>query len=298
MRNWAAFVGTGLAGYGALIVLRVLPHDAPLAGWAALGLGMALLVVGLLNGSSAPGQERAPGSRRRAHAVTAVGAIAIVGVVAFEAVRGNGLERPEWGILAYGAGLLVAAPHLGRPVGRWTVGDAVAWSFPLLLAPLAMYALNAVLSGDGSTAAMPVVHVLLVVPTGTVLGWLGTPVDITGNQLVMATPRGSLVLGIGLVCAGLYPMVLFGGLVALHGWREGHGPKRLAAYLGAGLVGLWVVNLARLAMLAKVGQASGAGALQTAHAHLGWVLFGLFMLVFWAVVLRYVERPARPLETA
>lgn len=108
--------------------------------------------------------------------------------------------------------------------------------------------------------------------------------------MLVPTPRGTLSLGVGLVCAGLYPIVLFTGLVALHAWTDRIRPLRAFTLVAAGIAGLWVLNLVRLVALTRVGVLWGPGALQSAHANLGWILFALYMVVFWAVALR--RRPS------
>jgi exosortase/archaeosortase family protein len=301
LRGLRVPAGAALLGYGLLVVTGVLPHDAPVAGAASLLLGALLLLPGLPEVRTHRAQPgRGPPNLRR-HAVAVLGAGAVGGVLAWEAWTGTGFSTPELLLLAYGAALLLAARHLDARLRSMPVATLVGWSFPLLLAPLLLFSLNAVASsGTGTTAASPLINLFLVKPTAWGLALLGTPNEVVGNNLLMETRRGSLAVAIGLVCAGLYPMVLFGGILALHGWQHRVPPKRLAAYLAGGLLGLWVFNLLRLVTLAKVGVEWGAGALTFWHAHLGWILFALFMTVFWAVVLRKVEAPrgASPPGTA
>ncbi len=267
-------LGLALLGYGLLVLLGVLPHDAAVAGIAAAVLGALLLAWGLPDGV-------AP----RTAIVAGLGLCCIVGVTAYNLWAGSGLAAPELAILGYGVALLCAAPFLHLRLARLDVASVVGWSFPLLLAPLAVYALDAGLS-HGGNAADPVVEALVVKPTAQGLEWTGTPTHQDGTTLVVGTPRGTLSLGVGLVCAGLYPMVLFGGIVGLHAWRTRPAPARLALWVAAGLGGLWLVNLLRLVVLARIGIAEGGGPLQAVHAHIGWAFFAAFMALFWALVLR------------
>lgn len=275
------FVGLALLGYGLLVLLGLLPHDAPVAGATALVLGALLLAWGLPD-------VVAP----RTAIVAVLGLVCVAGVTVYNVVAGSGLGRPEWAILAYGLVLLVAAPFLHLRLRRFDVASVVGWSFPLLLAPLALFALDAGVSDDGGAAADPVVQALVVRPTAAGLELTGTPVERTDSTLAVATPRGTLSLGVGFVCAGLYPMVLFGGVLALHAWRTRPPMGRLAAWASLGLGGLWLLNLVRLMVLTRVGIAHGGEALQTAHAHLGWVLFVAFMAAFWALALRKAAPPS------
>jgi exosortase/archaeosortase family protein len=282
-------VGLMLAGYGVLVLAGVLPHDSPWAGLASLAAGVAVLAFGL-PAVGAP----------RARVVAALGCACVGGVAGYALARRDGLGLPEAAIVAYGLLLMAAAPNLSRTLGsgerRVQVATLVGWSFPVVLAPLALFALNAALSSGGpGTAATPIVEALVVAPTAAALRLLGTPVERIGSTLLLATPRGTLSLGVGLVCAGLYPAILFAGLVGLHAWRSRMGAAGIAVVLAAGLAGLWLLNLLRLVVLTHVGIRWGMAALQTAHANLGWILFCGFMAAFWWVVLRRAEpAPSRP----
>lgn len=320
--------GLGLTGYGALTLLGVLAHDALVAGLLSLLLGLLLLLPGIggkpepatRHGSSAwppvgadrrIDRVRAPadappgggsdasgsGRRMRGLAVAVIGFFAVAGVLTYNLALGSQIGLPEWGILGYGALLLFASTRLDRQVGRFPVNTLVGWSFPVLLAPLLLFAVNAMLSGpassDAGAAAQPVIIATLVVPMAAGLRMAGTPAEVVRDNVVLQTSSGSLSLGVGLVCAGLYPMVLFMGILGMHAWQRGLGKGRFAAYMGVGLVGLYVMNLLRLVMLAKIGQRWGGEALQTAHAHLGWILFAGFMAAFWGLVLRRIEAQPR-----
>lgn len=278
-----ALTGLAFAGYGLLVVLRVLAHDALLVGVLALVVGIALLL-----------STRLPKvDIRRGGLIAGLGAATVAGVLGYNLVFASSLSPPEWGILAYGAALLGASRYLEAKVGRFQVGTLVAWSFPLLLAPLLLFSLNAVIlgpaGGSSESMAAPVIHYLLVHPMAAGLNLLGTSASVIGNNIEIETARGSLVLGVGLVCAGLYPMVLFMGILGLHAWRAGISRRLFGVYMAIGLVSLYLLNIVRLVLLGKIGEQWGASSLQDAHAHLGWLLFGLFMVVFWLGVVRHFE---------
>lgn len=276
-------VGLALTGYGLLVIADVLAHDDARAGGFLLALGLLLLIPGI-----------PPLQLRKAKTIAAVGACLVIAVLAYNLAADSSLGAPEWGLLLYGAALVAASPFLTRDLGRFPVASIVGWSFPAVLAPLCVFALNAVLSTDSSgAAASPLIRWTMVFPTAGALRLIGTPVEVDGSTLMLTTPRGGLSLGVGLVCAGLYPMVLFAGLVGLHAWRHHEPARKVAAYLGIGLLGLWIVNLVRLVSLAKVGQLWGPDMLQRAHENLGWVFFTLYMIAFWAFIFRGRE-PTRP----
>lgn len=281
-RTLRTITGLGLLGYGLLVLLGVMAHDAPVAGVLSLLIGVILLVPGL------------PELRlRRARLVAVLGACAIVGVLAYNLLVGSGLGLPEYGILVYGGFLVASAPFLERRVGPTDIATLVGWSFPLLFAPLVLFSVNAMIAGPAGAemgaAAEPFIAYALVAPMAFGLSLLGTPAEVVDNNIILQTSEGTLALGVGLVCAGLYPMLLFLGVLGLHAWRTGMSKRRFAAYLGLGTLGLWLTNLARLVILGKVGERWGGGMLQTVHAHIGWLLFALFMAAFWGLVLRRLE---------
>jgi exosortase/archaeosortase family protein len=279
-----ALLGLMAAGYGALVLAGVLAHDSRWAGALSLAAGLALLASGL-PAVGAP----------RARLVALLGSACVAAPLGAALARGHAPGGPSLALLAYGLALMAAAPRLGGRVGRVPVASAVGWSFPLVLAPLALYSSNALLSSPSTgAAATPLVQALVVQPAAWALHLAGMSAHRIGSTLILATPRGSLSLGVGLVCAGLYPAVLFAGLVALHAWRDRVAPARAAALAAAGLAGLWLLNLVRLVLLAAVGVRWGMGALQTAHANLGWLLFCGFMALFWAVALRATPSRQRP----
>jgi len=279
-----ALLGLMAAGYGALVLAGVLAHDSRWAGALSLAAGLALLASGLP-------ELGAP----RARLVALLGSACVAAPLGAALARGHAPGGPALALLAYGLALMAAAPRLGARIGRVPVASAVGWSFPLILAPLTLYSSNALLSSPATgAAATPLVQALVVQPAAWALQLAGLSVDRLGSTLILETPRGGLSLGVGLVCAGLYPAVLFAGLVALHAWHDRVAPPRAAALVAAGLAGLWLLNLVRLLLLAAVGVRWGMGALQAAHANLGWLLFCGFMALFWAVALRRATSEPAP----
>lgn len=266
--------GLALVGYGLLVLTGLTVHESPWLAMASLASGLVLL------------WRRLPQvSLHRRLLVIVLGGVTAFGTLLYNAVRSSDLSWPEWVLVGYGLVLMAASFFLEKRLGRATVGSVVAWSFPLVLAPMAVFATNAVFSsGAAGSAADPVVHALVVAPTAGLMNLLGTPVHLVGNNMVLETPRGGLTLGIGLVCAGLYPMALFAGILGLHAWQSQMRAARFAVHLAVGLVVLWGLNLVRLLILADVGIRYGGATLQTVHDHLGWVLFSLFMVGYWAVV--------------
>jgi exosortase/archaeosortase family protein len=280
-------VGLALVGYGFLLVVGLVAHEAAAAGWPVLLLGAFLLRGRRTVTTPEPPTGDASGAPPSLPALLAggLGAALVVAVVAYNRSMGSAVGGPEWALLAYGLLLAAAAPCLGLRIRSATVATVVAWSFPLVLAPLALYAANGLLAQASPGAATPVLRTLLVVPTALLLELSGSEVATSGTTMSITTSRGTLGLGVGLVCAGIYPLVLFGSMVGLHAWRERMRPWVAARLAAAGLASLWLLDLVRLSVLAKVGELQGGAALQAWHDHLGWILFAAFSAVFWPIVL-------------
>jgi len=272
-----------LVGYGGLVLLGLLAHESLLAAVGSLLLGAVLLLRG------------APAGRTvgRPALVAGLGLTATGGTLLYNLVYASGFSTPEWGLIAYGLALAIASRHLHADVGPVSVATFVGWSFPLLLGPLMLFAFDAALTGpagDGMRSlADPVIATALVEPMALALRWLGTPAETFGTNLVLETADGSLTLGVGLVCAGIYPLILFVGLLALHAWQTRAEPRKASTHFAVGAFGLYLFNVVRLVALAEIGQRWGAHRLQEAHAHLGWILYGVFAVLFWIVVVPRLE---------
>lgn len=265
------------------MLLGLLAHESLVAATGSLLLGAALLLRG----------EPPAAASGRPAIVAGLGLGALGGTLLYSLTFGSSLIAPEWGLLGYGVGLLAAAPNLDEQIGPVDVSTIVGWSFPLLLGPLVLFAFDAALTGSQGTGmrslADPVIGTIFVGPMAFVLELIGTPTRTHGPNLMVETADGSLTLGVGLVCAGIYPLVLFVGLLGLHAWQTRAQPRTAMTHLALGTAGLYLFNLLRLVALAKIGQRWGATELQTAHAHLGWLLYGVFAIVFWIVIVPNVE---------
>lgn len=266
------------------MLLGLLAHESLLAATGSLLLGAALLLRG----------EPPAAASGRPAIVAGIGLGAAGGVLLYNLTFASGFSLPERGLLVYGMLLLVASRHLQASLGPVRVSTLVGWSFPLLLGPLLLFAFDAALAGPAGAGARsladPFISTALVTPMAAVLDLLGTPASTYGSNLVIETADGSLTLGVGLVCAGIYPLVLFVGLLGLHAWQTRAEPRTALSHFALGTVGLYLFNLARLVVLAKVGEHYGAAQLQAVHAHLGWILYGLFAILFWVVIVPRVDR--------
>jgi exosortase/archaeosortase family protein len=290
VRDVGLAIALTLLGYGLTIVLGLIAHESRAIGLASLLLGAALLGWWAFTRRAVTERPATEVPSLFRWGLAGLGATACVGTLAYNAARQSSLSPAEMALVAYGLLVLASLPWLAQPLGRRLgVATLVAWSLPVVLAPLVIYALNGLLTsqaGASHAAASPAVRWLLVEPTALLLRALGHEVGVLGNALVLGTPRGSLALSVGLVCAGIYPVVLFAGLFALHAWDRRPPLRQAALQAAAGLAVLWLLNLLRMVILAKVGVRFGIEALQQVHDQIGWILFSAFSGVYWWAVLR------------
>lgn len=296
-RRARLLAGLLLLGQGLLVVTRILDHEAPFAAGVALVVaGGALLAWPLVRARTrkAAPATATPRDARRSLLLGSIGALAAGGVVVYNALARSDLSPPEVAILGYGLALVVAAMFLERRLAGVPVTTLVAYSFPLVLAPLGLFAVNAMLAHAGGAAPLRwYIQGGLVAPMAAGLQLGGISAQALGDTVRLGTPQGALFLTVGVVCAGFYAGVLFMGVFALFAWESRTPPPRLAAYLGLGLLGLHAANVVRLIALGAVGFAWGGQALQDFHEHAGWVLFLGWTIAFWWLVLRRFEGPAR-----
>lgn len=267
-------LGLASLGEGLFILLRVVPHESPVLGAGLAALGALLLVLAPL-----PRVSRVP-----AWPLVVGGLGAALGVVAYNLARGASWAPPKVAIVAFGFLVAASAPLARRP----RVAHALAWAIPLVGAPLAVWAAQALSKATfaGATPLEAFIEHGLIAPMAAVLALLGYHPVVDGQYVTFDTPRGPLRLLVGVACSGLQAMGLFGGILLVYlvamkpGWQRG------LLWSAVGLLGVYVVNVVRLVTLAMVGSAWGTQALQTAHANAGWIFFVAWTGAFALLVTR------------
>ncbi|HET6404003.1 MAG TPA: exosortase/archaeosortase family protein [Candidatus Thermoplasmatota archaeon] len=276
-------LGLASLGEGLFILFRVVPHESPLLGAALAALGAILLYFTPL-----PRIERLPSWP------LVVGGLAAAGVVvAWNVVRGMPWVAPKVAIVAFGLALAVAAPLVSRP----RVANVVAWSIPLVGAPLVVWGLQALSAATiaGMTPMELFIEHALLTPMSAALAFLGYNPETFGQRIRFDTQQGGrMTLLVGVACSGLQAMGLFGGILLVYVLAEKPGFGRGLLWCTIGLVGVYVVNVLRLVSLAIVGSAYGSDALEWAHANLGWMFFvGWSGLFAWMAMGSTRRRAAR-----
>jgi len=280
-------LGVLVLGWGLAILAGIVPHEDPLVGAGLAAFGAALA----WSARTFPKVGRLP-----AFPLLALGALLVGGTLPFAVL--DGLTGGKAVLLGLGAALLTL-PNLqdrSLPIAR---GRAVpvpvltASLLPLALGPAAIYAGQGLFArATGTTPLEAFMDLGLMVPLSWFLAALGWHPVLDGQAITYATPRGPLRLEVGVACSGLQAMAMFAGILAVHLATERPPPGRAAVVAVVGLGGVYACNLVRLALLAWVGHAWGAGALEEAHAQAGWVLFVAWALAFAWWVRRTGSRPA------
>jgi exosortase/archaeosortase family protein len=103
--------------------------------------------------------------------------------------------------------------------------------------------------------------------------------------------EGHLVrLGIGAGCSGLYSAGLFfSAFLAFVLVKYQTVNLRILVALGIGLLVTWFSNILRMVVTVLIGSEFGAPALATFHMYFGIVIFICFVLVFWYLIVRWLD---------
>lgn len=276
-----ALLGLASLGQGLFILFRVVPHESPLLGALLAALGAALLFACPL-----------PRVERVARWPLVVGGLSVaLGVVAYNLSQGATFVAPKVAIIVFGLLLAACAPFATRP----RVAHAVAWSLPLVGAPLAVWAFQAAAKSSfaGFTPMELFIQHALLAPMAASLALLGYHPSVEGQFITFDTADGGTMrLLVGVACSGIQAMGLFGGILVVYVLAERPTLRRGLAWCAVGLLGVYAVNVLRLVTLAVVGSAWGSEALQRAHAEAGWVFFVAWTGVFaWLAMGRTKRSP-------
>ncbi len=284
-----AYIGLAILGWGLSILIGAAPHEDPLVG-AALALFGAVVVAT---------------SRRLPHVtilpawlVGAAGVAMVVAVAGGAAYFQSGLNLAKAAIVVAGFLLAACAALIaGRTTFPWRddrvpVATLAAMVFVAIAAPLAVWGAQAAFKhASGSTPIEAFVANGLVLPLAWFLSVLGIHAVAQGQDLLYTTTNGPLLLHVGAACSGIEAMAVFTAVLALFCLIERPGGRALGVWSLVGLVGVYVANLLRLAVVALAGYAWGIDALLRVHAEAGWIFFVAWALLFAWLVRRRTRRP-------
>ena len=155
-------------------------------------------------------------------------------------------------------------------------------------------------------------YYFITVPVVSIVNIFGVDADavlnLTGiglSNIIEYYYEGRLIrLGIGTGCSGLYSAGLFfSAFLAFVLVRYRRVDGRILLGLGVGLLVTWFANILRMIATVLVGSEFGAPALATFHMYFGIILFIVFVLLFWYLVVRWLDAhepvvPAAPTDGA
>lgn len=124
---------------------------------------------------------------------------------------------------------------------------------------------------------------------------------VFSSQTYFAVEEGYPVLGldgfkaaIGPPCSGIESISLFVGLFILFSVYERRmNWKRAAVIFGAGLAGVYLLNIIRVSALIAIGAAYPSVAVETFHSQAGWMLFTAFVLLLVSLSYRWIRQENR-----
>ena len=140
--------------------------------------------------------------------------------------------------------------------------------------------------------AWPILSSLVMKANVLLLGLTGGIAAVTTNAIPMLSFENFVVV-IGEACSGVDSAIMFTGVylfVALLDWNR-LDTKKLTWLFPIGLVGMFCVNILRVALLMMIGAYySPQFALSMFHENAGWILFVAYTLGFWYLVYPKVRR--------
>jgi hypothetical protein len=151
--------------------------------------------------------------------------------------------------------------------------------------PVALVAAEATVADRYENGAqVPLFAALLFRPVQAMLDATGIAAHAEGDTLQVASADGEFTIGSkALVGAWVVSMAVYAALVAhIVGQRASAGRMLLLAALG--LVGLWLANLGRLALLAGLAVQPTAW-IRDLAGPAGWLAFAGLVLAYWAFII-------------
>ena len=125
---------------------------------------------------------------------------------------------------------------------------------------------------------------------GSFVQLFGIEATVLDNTVMLVTPYGAYVLQIDGPCTGIKGMLAYGSLATLMLVDlEGSGKRKLMV-ASVGLVGTFMVNLARLAVIFLTIYFAGIETGLALHTYLGYGMFLGWVLLFWAIAMPYISK--------
>lgn len=214
-------------------------------------------------------------TQRSGKAEILLGASLIAADYAFNAFRGSSVGMLD--LLAIFLGTVIASFGLGSLKFFWVpatygiiliLGENIEYIIPNYLA------LQEWLAGVMASS----------------LSALGIGSTVSGNVVSMATPNGApLLLEVSGGCTGVQGILAFGALSTMTLLDLKPKLSRMIPIFAIGFLGAFLINVVRLLVVFLSYEYAGADVGAAMHQYLGYLIFILWVVAFWALAFRYLS---------
>ncbi|RLG13599.1 MAG: hypothetical protein DRN66_03865 [Candidatus Nanohalarchaeota archaeon] len=135
---------------------------------------------------------------------------------------------------------------------------------------------------------LPLISILAYVSKGilSLLGYSVHSIEQTGGY-TLAMSDNTFHVFIGALCSGVTSMSVFiAAFFAIIGDIKTTLKNKVALFI-FGVAGTFFSNVLRIVLLFLIGLKLGNNALMSAHTHLGWIFFFIWISLFWTILFRF-----------
>ncbi len=139
-------------------------------------------------------------------------------------------------------------------------------------------------------------HYVVLLPTVTFIRLLGIPIEVTGIETIYMKGVEDMSVIIGGPCSGLYSMFLLISTVVAYTRIEKVKRNGVALLLGLSIIIAYIANFTRVSILYIVGFYYGRDMMMLVHAHLGWIIFVVVVMLIFPIIKRFEVGEAKAVE--
>ena len=133
-------------------------------------------------------------------------------------------------------------------------------------------------------------HYFVMLPSVFIIRAFGVPVQVISRETVRIQGVEDMDVVIGGPCSGLYSMFLLIATIVAYTRVEVVERKTALLLLAIAVVVAYIANLVRVSILYTVGFLYGNEVMMFVHAHLGWMIFVVVVMLFLSTLNR-LSRP-------
>lgn len=126
---------------------------------------------------------------------------------------------------------------------------------------------------------------------GSMLQLLGIGASVSGDTVTVYGTQGAFPLKIDVDCTGLKGILAYGSLAVLMIIDVKASYRRKALATAIGFVGTFILNIFRLFTIFLTCYFFGIEAALAVHSYIGYGIFIVWVLVFWAIAFKYLLAP-------